>query len=262
MECTGERQFITITTKPDISSQYYSGKGYAIARNNPGNTVVPNFSNVQIEEGNEATEYEAYIDPSKVSVIRCGKNLLKSIATTRTIDGITFTVNTDKSVKANGKSTSTAPIRYLLGEATLPPGVYLISGQSEGTGSTFIMYSDQDGNFNQQHSGQDSALIVTKTATINVYLVVLESAMVSNIKIFPMIRLAPCTDKTYETYNGAEYTPSSNGTVEAITSLSPNMTILTDTEGAVVECEYIKDTNKVIEKLVNAITALGGNVTI
>jgi len=45
-----------------------------------------------------------------------------------------------------------------------------------------------------------------------------------------------------------------------MTSVSPNMTILTDTDGAIVECEYIRDSNKVIEKLTNAITALGGTV--
>ncbi len=56
------------------------------------------------------------------------------------------------------------------------------------------------------------------------------------------------------------YVPNADGTVPGITSLSPNMTILTDTEGVIVECEYNRDTNKVIEKLTNAITALGGTI--
>ena len=58
---------------------------------------------------------------------------------------------------------------------------------------------------------------------------------------------------TYETYKKTEYIPASDGTVEGVTSLSPNMTILTDTEGVIVECEYNKDTNKVIEKLADAL---------
>ena len=57
----------------------------------------------------------------------------------------------------------------------------------------------------------------------------------------------------YETYSGAEYIPSSDGNVEGVTSLSPNMTILTDTEGVIVECEYNKDTNKVIQKMCDAL---------
>ena len=38
------------------------------------------------------------------------------------------------------------------------------------------------------------------------------------------------------------------------------MTLLTDTEGVTIEAEYNKDTNKVIESLVQAIISLGGNV--
>lgn len=51
-----------------------------------------------------------------------------------------------------------------------------------------------------------------------------------------------------------------DGSIENITSVSPNMTIVTDTDGIIVDCEYIKDSNKVIEKLTNAIIALGGSV--
>ena len=56
------------------------------------------------------------------------------------------------------------------------------------------------------------------------------------------------------------YTPNTDGTVEGVTSLSPVTTLMTDTAGAIIEAEYNKDTNKVIESLVNAIISLGGNV--
>ena len=57
----------------------------------------------------------------------------------------------------------------------------------------------------------------------------------------------------FEAFTENEYVPSTDGTVEGITSLSPNMTILTDTEGVIVECEYNKDTNKVVHKLADAL---------
>ncbi len=206
-----------------------------------------------------------------------GKNLLKNTAVTQTIDGVTFTVNSDGSVTANGTAGANAPVRYNLGEAVLPPGKYLVSGQSEGITASFVMYSDQNGNNHQQHSGKDAELTLTKTAKINVYFVVMESSTVSNIRAYPMIRLDSVTDANYEPYidpstvtvtrYGADaadrsqnYTPTADGTVPGITSLSPNMTILTDTEGVIVECEYNRDTNKVIEKLTNAIKALGGTI--
>ena len=84
-----------------------------------------------------------------------GKNLLKNTAVTQTIDGVAFTANGDGSVTANGTAGASAPIRYNLGEVVLPPGNYLISGQNEGVAASFVMYSDQDGNNHQQHSGQD-----------------------------------------------------------------------------------------------------------
>lgn len=75
--------------------------------------------------------------------------------------------------------------------------------------------------------------------------------------VYPQIEIGQ-TATEYEAYSTpTEHTPSADGTVEGITSLSPNMTILTDTEGAIVECEYIKDTNKVIQKIAGAL-----NITI
>ena len=52
----------------------------------------------------------------------------------------------------------------------------------------------------------------------------------------------------YEPYEGATYTPNEDGTVE-ITSVSPTMTLLTDNANATIECEYNRDTNKVIAEL-------------
>ncbi|MBQ8725245.1 MAG: hypothetical protein IJY74_06220, partial [Oscillospiraceae bacterium] len=63
----------------------------------------------------------------------------------------------------------------------------------------------------------------------------------------------------FEPYSGKTYTPNENGVVEDLTSLSP-MTIFTDTDGATVECDYVVDTNVVINKLIAAIVALGGSV--
>jgi hypothetical protein len=45
-----------------------------------------------------------------------------------------------------------------------------------------------------------------------------------------------------------------------LNSVAPNMTITTDTQGVIIDAEYNKDTNKVIEKLTQAIISLGGNI--
>ena len=48
----------------------------------------------------------------------------------------------------------------------------------------------------------------------------------------------------YESYKGTEYTPTADGTVKGVTSLYPNTTLMTDTEGVIIDCEYNRDINK------------------
>lgn len=61
----------------------------------------------------------------------------------------------------------------------------------------------------------------------------------------------------YDKYeaNGSTYKAG-----EEIEAFYPTTIISTDTAGAVITAEYSKDTNKVIERLVQAIISLGGNV--
>ena len=63
-----------------------------------------------------------------------------------------------------------------------------------------------------------------------------------------------------ETENMQTYISDTDGVLAGVTSISPTMTITTDTEGVYVDLKYNRDTNKVIEKLVDAIVSLGGNV--
>lgn len=65
----------------------------------------------------------------------------------------------------------------------------------------------------------------------------------------------------YEPYKEPiEAIADAEGNVKGLMSLAPNMTLTTDNDGAVIECNYTKDTNKVIEQLTNAIISLGGNI--
>ena len=65
--------------------------------------------------------------------------------------------------------------------------------------------------------------------------------------IFTNIQLeAGNTVTDFEAFKGKAYTPNADGTVEGITSLYPTMTLTTDTEGAVIHCEYNRDTNKAL----------------
>ncbi len=67
-------------------------------------------------------------------------------------------------------------------------------------------------------------------------------------------------DTEYEDYKETKYTVNADGTVDNVVLYHPCSNLIPDTSGARVECKYNKDSNKVIEKLTNAIISLGGNV--
>jgi hypothetical protein len=54
--------------------------------------------------------------------------------------------------------------------------------------------------------------------------------------------------------------PKADGTVEGVKSQYPTTTLMTDTEGVMIEAEYNRDLNKAYQALADAIVALGGAV--
>ena len=54
------------------------------------------------------------------------------------------------------------------------------------------------------------------------------------------------------------YPIATDGTVDGVTSIYPNMTITTDTDGVIIEANYYQDGKKVKENLIDMILSLGG----
>lgn len=69
------------------------------------------------------------------------------------------------------------------------------------------------------------------------------------------------TATTYTPYQGQQtYTPETDGTVLGVTSISPDMTLMTDKAGVVLDVSYNRDINIALAQLQQAILSLGGNV--
>ena len=64
--CTGERQYITATTLSELPSAEHHTEGWLILKNQNGNTIMPSFTDVQLEEGTIATDYEPYFPSNKM----------------------------------------------------------------------------------------------------------------------------------------------------------------------------------------------------
>lgn len=67
------------------------------------------------------------------------------------------------------------------------------------------------------------------------------------------------TATDYEPYNSATFTPTADGTVNGVTSLYPNTTLMTDTDGVIIDCEYYKDIDKTFNELTTSVALSGGD---
>jgi hypothetical protein len=81
----------------------------------------------------------------------------------------------------------------------------------------------------------------------------------SNVVVKPQIELGT-TATAYEPYKEGETITTTIADGAELNSVAPNMTIYTNTAGAVIDCTYNKDTNIVINKLTQAIINLGGSI--
>ncbi|MBQ4095707.1 MAG: hypothetical protein IJC65_04685 [Oscillospiraceae bacterium] len=142
-----------------------------------------------------------------------GKNLLKNTATTQTVNGVTFTVNSDGSITANG--TATASFSIALGkDIILPAGDYIVSGGKEKNARIEFRATKPDGSTtggNDVGSGVN-VTITDDVVSSKVTLVVISATVFNNYTFQPMIRLASVSDGTYEPYKeGQSLVVTSNG---------------------------------------------------
>ena len=114
-----------------------------------GTTINGKFA-LMMYEGDTTTTYEPYsnICPisgrSSVGVTVEGKNLLKNDNdTTKTINGVTFTLNNDGSISLSGTATQTINYFLRMNEHAFPNGTFTLSGCPSGGGySTYYLRVD------------------------------------------------------------------------------------------------------------------------
>ena len=241
--------------------------------------------------GNASLEIE---NPT-VKVI--GKNLLENEAKSSATEGITITVNDDKSVTVKGTPTSNAGM-FLNSNLTLPIGNYVLSGGgTSGSVKLIIRITESDGSYTYVvNTGKETRFSVT-AENVDLpraaYIYILEGNEAVDTIIYPMIRLVSISDDTYEPYkfqtlevpytlNEGDYvdyekgvvyraetqteTPLTTEEMEAFKALHtyyPTTTI-TNSEGDEMSVTYYADTKLYLDnkfgEIQNAILSLGANV--
>lgn len=142
---------------------------------------------------------------------RSGKNLLDNTATTKISNGITFTVNSDKTVLADGTNDTSANSSLLINIYDLSPGTYILNGcPSGGASNTYRLAIQETGSYSVLGSidiGNGSGEFTIDTTTnVQIAIFIQKGLTVNNLLFKPMLRRATITDDTYEQY-GASPSP-------------------------------------------------------
>lgn len=167
--------------------------------------------NISIESANlPAIEVSIESGESQQST-RSGKNLLDNTATTKISNGITFTVNSDKTVLADGTNDTSANSSLVINRYDLSPGTYILNGcPSGGASNTYRLAIQETGSYSILGSidiGNGSGEFTIDTTTnVQIAIFIQKGLTVNNLLFKPMLRKATIADDTYEQY-GASPSP-------------------------------------------------------
>lgn len=186
----------------------------------------------QLESGTIATPYEPYVaDLSAVSLYRYGGNILPYpyYYTSRTLNGITFTVNEDTSITMKGTATANTYFYLVIGknfgDSSVNASTNASATNGEYTLSKWLMYYAVD---------KETYIYIPKDKAVDE-------------TIYPQLCKGTALPPYDPPKEPALHVINADGTVEYVRSIYPTTTLIPTTEGVVLDAEYIVDTKKYID---------------
>lgn len=150
---------------------------------------------------------------------RSGKNFLENTGVSNTSNGVTFTINDDKTILVDGNNDGTANSSFIINNYSLKAGTYILNGCPSGGSSTTYRLAIQktsDWSILGLDTGSGSEQFTIDEATnIQVAIFIQKGQTISNLLFKPMIRLSSIIDDTYEQY-GASPSPHYLSPIENI----------------------------------------------
>lgn len=178
----------------DSQSEHYGEYAIPITNNSETSTIY--LDEPLRKVGDEAE----YVDYAEQKQHRVRKNLLPNTATSQTINGLTFTVNTDGSVTCNGRREQTSTF-FTIANVTTSGEIILSGCPSGGSSASFAMraYSATISKPRVYYDIGDSCMLNTPD-TYNIDIKIQSNYACDNLTFYPMIRKADIEDDTYEPY--------------------------------------------------------------
>ena len=148
-----------------------------------------------------------------------GKNLLENTATDKTINGVKFTVNGDKSVTV--KNTATEVAVFTIGNITLQSGITYVCDSS--VSDIGFSLRTHGGGTVIHNFAEANEFTPTEDVTCDVCIRVGSGVTVNNT-VYPMIRHAHITNGTYEPYTENSITLSQPITLSGVKEAGDELT--------------------------------------
>jgi len=167
--------------------------------------------NIYIDDASAEPLIDIMLEGESQQATRSGKNLLDNTATTKISNGITFTVNSDKTVNVNGTNDTSANSSLIINRYDLSPGTYILNGcPSGGASNTYRLAIQETGSYSVLGSidiGNGSGEFTIDTTTnVQIAIFIQKGLTINNLLFKPMLRKATIADDTYEQY-GASPSP-------------------------------------------------------
>lgn len=167
---------------------------------------LENYDDTELRAEVAAAAEQAALNRSALDYQR--KNLLKNTAVSKTINGVDFTVNEDKTVTVNGTASEQTP--FIIANTSwlkdnIPSGRYTLSGcPAGGSTSTYRFYAYK-GNGTASYTDVGNGITgefnySSSNTPANIAIVIGAGVTVNNLIFKPMLRYAEISDDTYEPY--------------------------------------------------------------
>ena len=144
-----------------------------------------------------------YVDYEEQKQHRVRKNLLQNIAASKTISGVTFTVNADGSVTCNGTNTANSVTTFNISTYLLI-GTYIINGcPKNGSLGTYSVDLRDPSNWyllGERDTGLGFTFTNNTVRTVYYVIHITPGYTCDNLTFYPMVRTADIVDDTYEPY--------------------------------------------------------------
>ena len=204
-EASGESLNFISDVSDEISKLTIDGKSYQATSTDPV-SPSPDYPS-EIESVGKYFSFDEETGKYGIEVKNTGKNLLENRGVSNTSNGITFTVNDDKTILVDGNNDGTANSSFIINNYFLKAGTYILNGCPSGGSSTtyrLVIQKTSGWSVLALDTGSGSEQFTIDEATnIQVVIFIQKGQTISNLLFKPMIRLSSIIDDTYEPYQSS-----------------------------------------------------------